>query len=207
MARRTTKIPRKRTLGLAWDPFGDGKTSVRAAFGFFDFLPLPAAFSLAIDQSEPFYKFGTTGNLATCLPNTPGAANVVPTCGGASLLASQTLQSAFIESNPKRNYVMIWRLNVQRDLTKNTNVMVGYVGNRGVHMLNREDDVNSVLPSQVGSNLIWPTVGAVIPQCATISLTPGGCRVNTTYGDIGGIYWNGDSFYDALEAEFKQKIG
>jgi hypothetical protein len=199
-------------LGLAWDPLGDGKTSVRAAFGFFDFLPLPAAFSLAIDQSLPFYKFFSASSFPQCQTGT------FPTCVGdpnnaATPGLNATLQDAFIQFNPPRNYVMIWSLNVQRDLTRNTSVMFGYVGNRGVHMLNREDDINDVLPTTASDGrLLWPTFGpaaaaAATTQCATVSLTPGFCRVNTNVGDIRGLYWTGDSFYDALEATVKEKIG
>src|SRR5260370_42278348 len=61
--RNPTKKDFEPRIGFAWDPFRDGKTSVRGAFGFFDFLPLPAAFSLMIDHSEPFYKFFSTGNI------------------------------------------------------------------------------------------------------------------------------------------------
>ncbi len=210
-------------VGLSWDPFGDGKTAVRAAFGFFDFLPLPAAFSLAIDQSLPFYQFFTAASFPQCTSGT----KTFPTCVGdpnniTTSGQSATLQDAFIQFNPPRNYVMIWSLNVERDLSKNTSLMVGYVGNRGVHMLNREDDVNDVLPTVAfDSRLIWPTFcptnlacgsgpnaqTAVATQCTTISLSPGFCRVNTTVGDIRGLYWTGDSFYDALEATVKEKVG
>jgi hypothetical protein len=206
-------------IGLAWDPVGDGKTSVRSAFGFFDFLPLPAAFSLAIDESAPFYKFFAAGSAPTCQANpaNPSPANVFPTCAGDPNnnpnVPLTTLQTAFIQFDPPRNYVMIWNLNVQREIATNTSVMAGYVGNRGVHMLNREDDINDVLPTLTSDgHLIWPTfvpgtnTGPAAPQCATISLTPGGCKVNTTVGDIRGLYWTGDSFYDALEAEVKTKI-
>ena len=193
-------------VGLAWDPFGNGKTSVRAAFGFFDVVPLPAAFSLAIDQSAPFYKFFTAG----FLPTAP-ACNPFPTCVGDANNNSTaaTLQSAFVQFNPARNYVMIWSLNVQRELSKDTSVMIGYVGNRGVHMLNREDDINSVIPTQTSSGLLMP-FGSPVPACteATLSITTGGsCRVNQAFGDIRGIYWTGDAFYDALEAEVKKKFG
>ncbi len=35
-----------------------------------------------------------------------------------------------MQSNPKRNYVMQWNFNIQRQLTPNTTLMVGYVGAR-----------------------------------------------------------------------------
>jgi TonB dependent receptor len=209
-------------IGVAWDPFGDGKTSVRGAFGFFDVLPLPAAFSLAIDESAPFYKFFATGSAPNCqaIPAIPAPANVFPTCAGDPNnnpnVPLTTLQTAFIQFNPPRNYVMIWSLNVQRDLTRNTSVMIGYVGNRGVHMLNREDDINSVLPTQTPQGLLMPfNPNPNLPPppptpCteATLNIVTGGsCKVNPAVGDVRGIYWNGDSFYDALEATVKEKIG
>jgi outer membrane receptor protein involved in Fe transport len=191
-------------VGLAWDPFGNGKTSVRAAFGFFDVVPLPAAFSLAIDQSAPFYKFFTVSPPAGCNP--------FPTCVGDANKQGNgqtTLQTAFIQYHPPRNYVMIWSLNLQRELSKNTSVMAGYVGNHGVHMLNREDDINSVLPTQTPQGLLMP-LGAV-PACTEAALSlangGGGCKVNPANGDIRGIYWTGDAFYDSLEAEVKTRIG
>jgi hypothetical protein len=202
-------------VGLAWDPFGDGKTSVRAAIGLFDVAPLPAAFSLAIDESAPFYKFFATGSLPGCA--IPGAN--FPTCAGDPNnnpnVPLTTLQSAFIQFNPTRNYVMIWILNIQLQFGNKTSGMIGYVGNRGVHMLNREDDVNSVMPVQTPQGLLMPFTPPgqnpiTVPACteATLSVvTGGGCKVNPTFGDIRGIYWTGDAFYDALEAEVKTRIG
>jgi hypothetical protein len=194
-------------IGIAWDPLGDGKTSVRAAFGFFDVVPLPAAFSLAIDQSAPFYNFFSFS---------PQACSPFPTCVGNAINTAfinntnPPLQTAFIEFNPKRNYVMIWNLNIQRDLTKNTSLMVGYVGNRGVHMLNREDDINDVLPMQTAQGIFTLLTPGAAPPCteATLNIaTGGGCRVNPAVGDIRGLYWSGDALYDALETQVKTKIG
>ncbi len=193
-------------LGLAWDPFGDGKTSFRSAFGIFDIQPLPAAFSLAVDQSLPFYEFFTAASFPACA----SAGSLFPTCIGDANdnAASATLQTAFVEFNPKRNYVMIWNLNVQRQLTHSTSLMVGYIGNRGVHMLNREDDINSVIPTPTPLGRLMPVNSAIAPPCTEAALfTTGGCKVNPKNGDIRGIYWSGDSFYDALEVEAKHNIG
>jgi hypothetical protein len=194
-------------VGIAWDPFGDGKTSVRAAFGFFDVLPLPAAFSLAIDQSLPFYKFFTNSP-------PPFPCNPFPTCVGDANTRvpppDNVLQNAFIQFNPARNYVMIWNLNIQRELAKDTSVMIGYVGNRGVHMLNREDDINSVIPTKgPDGRLIMPIIvpPAASTPCTEATLSIGSCKVNPNFGDIRGIYWTGDAFYDALEAEVKKRFG
>jgi outer membrane receptor protein involved in Fe transport len=166
-------------VGLAWDPFRDGKTSVRAAFGMFDVLPLTNEFYIQETQSAPYNLLITTQNLPQ--GSFPG--------GVASLSASPSdLQSAWIQPNPRRNYLMIWNLNIQRQITSTTSATIGYVGHHGVHMYNREDDINTVLPTQTPYGLMFPFPAG------------SGTRLNPNVGDIRGSYWGGTSLYDAFIA-------
>lgn len=173
-------------VGFAWDPFHDGKTAVRAAFGVYDVLPLIYEFTLAISETAPFYKIGTSGNLPA--GSFPDAA--------ATLVENDptSLQTGYVQPNPPRNYVMNWNLNVQRQLNQNLTAMIGYVGNHGVHMLNREDDANSVLPTLTPQGLMWPSPAG------------SGTRLNPNVGAIRALYWGGNSFYDALEAQLIKKL-
>ena len=45
-------------VGLAWNPFGDGKTSVRAGFGIFDNLPLLYLYETPLFRSYPYFQSG-----------------------------------------------------------------------------------------------------------------------------------------------------
>jgi Carboxypeptidase regulatory-like domain len=119
-------------VGLAWDPIGDGKTSVKAGYGIFydeaslvqtitvqqppDFQPIDV---LLFPQSfaDPF-----GGNS----PFKPPFQPPVPVARGTT--------ATWIAPNLKLPYIQQWNLTVQRQVTPSLALEVAYVGTKGTRL-------------------------------------------------------------------------
>ena len=169
-------------VGFSWDPFGDGKTSIRSGFGIFDILPLPYVLVNEAARSTPFYLGGQGVNLP------PGS---FPT-GAYKLLGPTTLRTVYVQPNPSRSYKLQWNLNIQRDLGRDFTISAGYVGARGVHLPWRNNNMDTVLPTKTDVGYVYPTNGKLL---------------NTNFGRIGGEQFNADSNYNALQVGLRKRLG
>jgi Carboxypeptidase regulatory-like domain len=173
-------------VGFAWDPFRDGKTSVRAGFGQFDVLPLTYEYAILVAGTAPFVITGNESGLAqddfpfnayTKLLSLPHAARV-----------------SYVQNDPKRNYVLQWNLNVQRQLSPSLAMTVSYVGNRGVHQPFRADDGDIVQPQLTSAGYLFPNpVGS-------------GTKVNPAFGRADVLSWTNNTFFDALEVQAVKRM-
>jgi outer membrane receptor protein involved in Fe transport len=184
-------------LGFAWDPLHNGRMAVRGGAGLFDVLPLPYQFILLETQATPFFQYTSVNNTS------PGS---FPS-GIPSPPPANKLRSTYIDSNPKRNYVMQWNLNVQYQLTSSLAAMVAYVGSRGVHQPFRVDEADLVIPTKLPSGAyLWPQVDINGNLTSGPNAGSAPSTINPNFGSIRGMFYQGRSYYNALEVQLAKRL-
>lgn len=125
-------------IGLAYDPWGDGKTAVRANYGVFYDRLIGATISLVdantpgFSQAVPVYPNSTAGSDVRVSDGIP-----LPQRPAAPVLRLPTTRSTSVvvySPQLRTGYVQQYSLTIQREMLRNTVVEVGYVGTRGTKM-------------------------------------------------------------------------
>lgn len=113
-------------VGLAWDPFGNGKTAIRTGYGIYHEQVLNGIFLQNIATNPPYQQ--TCQVVGTRLDN--------PVPNGCAVIASNTVSNLrAVQSNWKTPYMQHWSLDFQRQLTGRTLVTVGYFGSKGTNLI------------------------------------------------------------------------
>ena len=170
-------------IGFAWDPFRNGRMAVRGGAGLFDVLPLPYQFILLVTQASPFFQYTSIKN--------PGNGSFFNGPGVQPPYPANKLRQTYTDPSPKRNYVTQWNLNLQYQLTPSLAAMAAYVGSRGVHQPFRVDDADMALPNLTSAGYVWD---------------PNASRLNDNYGSIRGMFYQGRSYFNALELQLAKRM-
>jgi hypothetical protein len=134
------------TASFAWDPFRDGKTSIRGGYGI----------SYVIDNNlttlQNAAAFGNDGLSTTITDNDiVGSIDSPSPIGVPTFAVPRTTRQSFeenfasalftIDPDLRTPYVQQWNIGIEREIFSNTAVELRYVGNRGTK-LTRAIDLN-----------------------------------------------------------------
>ena len=195
-------------IGLAWDPFGNGKTAVRAGFG--TYYSMIDALSFQLNSVPPTNGSVSYSNVSlfSTLPVTPGVPPA-PQCSPTVPAPCTTFAPVGVQPDAKTPTVEEWNFTIEQQLDRNTALRVSYVGSHGYHGL-LSVDPNSI-PAQICASTGGCTAGgtpgttkSTVPQGA--QYIPFGTRPNPYLS--AGFFWytEGNSSYNALETDVTRRL-
>ena len=200
-------------LGLAWDPNGSGKWSVRAGFSISNDLQDNLGFRL---NANPPYagRVSLPGPMLALVPIKAGV--LPPPCNASSPLAPPACaiyQPGAMEPNMHTPTIQQWSFTIQRQITGDLMLQLGYVGSQSYHLINYMD--KNVTAPQVcadpqgcdsgGVNVrpVTATAPARVPQGTTY--VPPGPRPNPYVSFTQSWFYSGVSSYHALNASLVKR--
>jgi len=212
-------------FGLAWDPEGKGRMTIRAAYGMYG----DRAMMLAGTQMYFSPPFGNTvsnsGSNLTDPWATYAGGNPMPVLAGLQGIGVYDhnipfpLNGNYVNtkmSDFKPVYMNQWNLNVQRQIGQNWLVTANYVGNNTIHMITTAN----INPAQYFFNAtntcVMPngvTLTGANGQCSTVANQQTRRRLNLInpdqgryYAGIGLIDDGGTGSYEALNLSLQKRI-
>lgn len=123
-------------VGLAFDPFGDGQTSIRLGYGIYHEQTLVGIFEQNLISNPPYQETTSLNNINI---SQNFSANPSATVGVIAVRGE--------DRNWKTPYMQHWSLDVQHQLFKNTLVDVGYYGSKGTNLIGIVD-INLLKPGE-----------------------------------------------------------
>jgi hypothetical protein len=193
-------LPQPR-VGVAWSPYGSGKTVLKAGFGLYN--DLQDALGYRTDQNAPF-------NPTYSLPN----ANVatLPVITSATPAATAKLVPGGVQPDLRTPTLVSYSLRVEQELTKDTSLTIGYVGSHGYHELlgvdaNEPPQIvcpDPACPSTYPATFPVGLRGTPIPAGAYY--VPSATRSNNAIANTWTYFSRGDSNYNALQLDLRHRF-
>jgi hypothetical protein len=158
-------------FGFAYSPFSSGNTVIRGAYGIYYIN-----FNATLVQNTPTNYNPTSISLTRQqVPNLVG----FPFPNISSFSGVQGISA--VQRNWNTPYVQNWNFNIQQALAKDLRLQVGYVANKGTHIITPSQNLNRFFP---GTSI----------------------RPYPSFGDIGYLRTNGITNYNSMQVVLHKRF-
>ncbi len=163
-------------VGFAWDPIGDGKTSIRGGYGiFFEHGTGNEANTGSLEASSPLVLSMTQPLPLNypCIGNVGYGAAFDPSNSGCTMNSSHPappagsifpLDVTGIPTKAVWPYAQQWSFGIQRELRPELVANIAYVGSKGTH-LTIERQLNQLPPLPASENPFGPNEPLTLADC------------------------------------------
>ena len=177
---RAKFLPEPRA-GIAWDPFGNSKTVIRAGAGIY--RALLDNLDYRLDQTAPYNTTDTLKNVAV------NGLQIVP---GAALPTGSKISPSGVQPDGYTPTVISWDIKIEQQIAPGTSLAVGYVGSHGYHEM-LSVDANEPVPNYVNGVATFPVTSSPVLANPAVS--------NTTTWLSEGL-----SSYNALQVDVNRRF-
>jgi hypothetical protein len=183
LSNNRAKILPEPRIGIAWNVFGNGKTSLRSSVGLHHSLLDNLDYRL--DQAAPY-------NTTLSYSNVPIAS---PISGAPGLISPSNVQTDI--STPT---VISYAFSIEQQLDQFTSITVGYVGSHGYHQILSSDqnEPASIICSADSKCPAAVSVGTIY--------YPGTVKANPLVANTTSWTSGGSSNYNALEVDLRRNL-